>query len=699
MVRALHLPDNTSGPPGADRVPEHRLRDHGAAQDGSEKRMARDDRVDAVMEESRTNRPRMMPARHEQGMDMVVPRGTTASGTDLPPGRTQRRGPRSTRSTASAAARLRYEAEEHLAAIRREEVSELEIKADLVRKKLASDLAELEDDSGPEDNVSTQNMDRVHEWLDGAAPDADAVRGERLEDAAPVHPAATPANRRARFGWVPDAQTARAKERRRSPTPISRGTEQLAETLSRILSSRPPPRQVTDLPIFSGSPMEWLQFSMTMEETTKLYKFSPLENLARLRNALRGEARDTVAALLSSATHPDEIMKTLQQCYGRPEILVDMAYEDLRKLPKMGVTAHELNTFAVKVQNIVAALRNVDITYLYNPLLVREILDKLSPHMKTKWYDYAEENSEKTAEIVKLSRFLMQQADRAQRHSHSGVRKDIPTRVITVNRTEKKKVFNVTETSKPELCAVCEGEHRLPNCAKYKDLTVSERWDIVKKAGLCFRCVSSRHRRMNCRQKACGVKGCRHPHHATLHSETKGTNEHADVEQATVTTTTTASDVKLKICPIIISGSKGTRRTFALFDEGATISLIDEELATEIGANGPIKCLRIKGIEDEARSMKSKVVHVKIKTDGGDYNEHNPVITLRTMAGLNLSTQSVPKEALQLEHLQGLDVASLAYHNAKPRVLIGTDNWPLIVTRELRANRTSPPPQEQHLDG
>lgn len=621
------------------------------------------------------------------------------TGTDLPVagGGTQRRTARSVRSTASAIARLRFEASERLAAIRRKQ---LEIDAELIEQKLAADIAELEDDSDQGDETN-QKMERVYSWLDQTTPNAAARQRELQGASAPTtdpittEPTATPRLRRARFG-TPEPKERAAPTRRRSPTPRSRGIEQLAETLTHMMSTRPPPRQVTDLPIFSGSPMEWSQFAMAMEQTTKLHRFSPIENLARLRNALRGEARETVAPLLSTASHPDEIMNTLRQCYGRPEIIVDLAMEDLRRLPKMGATASELNTFAVKVQNIVAALKNVDAAYLHNPILVREILDKLSPHMKTKWCDYAEDNLGTAPGIVTLSRFLMEQADRALKHSYSVARKEPAPR--PANKPEnKKRIFNVTETrEKIETCVVCNDQHRLPECASYKDLPISERWDAVKKAGLCFRCISSRHRRFNCKMKPCGVRGCKRPHHSTLHADPpeRSMENAASTEEVAVASAMTRSDVKLKICPIIVSGPRGTQRTFALFDEGATISLIDENLAKEIGARGPSTCLKIRGIEDQVRNMESEVVRVKIEASG-----HDSVVTLRTIADLNLSTQSVPRDIMKLKHLQGMDADSLVYQNAKPRVLLGTDNWPLIITRELRAGRPNQPAASKTLLG
>ncbi|CAG4907253.1 unnamed protein product [Colias eurytheme] len=124
--------------------------------------------------------------------------------------------------------------------------------------------------------------------------------------------------------------------------------------------------------------------------TSSIYQVSDAENIQRLRTCLKGKARDAVAALLHTASSPEAVMKTLEQCFGRPEIIIDRAMEDLRKLPRPEAAAREINCFAVKVQNVVCILQTIDRKgYLFNPMLAREILDKLNPHLRSRWCDYA----------------------------------------------------------------------------------------------------------------------------------------------------------------------------------------------------------------------------------------------------------------------------------------------------------------------
>lgn len=130
-----------------------------------------------------------------------------------------------------------------------------------------------------------------------------------------------------------------------------------------------------------------------MPNSTRMYKFSAPENLARLRVRFKGEAKETVTALLYMATNPSVIMNTLERCFGSLELTAGRTVDELRPLPHPGDAGADLNNLAVKLQNAVCILGNVDNKgYLLNPTLVRDVTKKLHPHVRTRWCDYAEEH-------------------------------------------------------------------------------------------------------------------------------------------------------------------------------------------------------------------------------------------------------------------------------------------------------------------
>lgn len=140
-------------------------------------------------------------------------------------------------------------------------------------------------------------------------------------------------------------------------------------------------------------------------------------------------------------------METLEQCFGRPEVIVDKMINELRTTKGPGITANELNAFAVKVQNIVTVLLSLDTKgYIYNPTFTMEIMAKLSPHLRHKWSDYAFENNEENKpELVLLSHFLMREANRTLRYARIPMKNEhapIESRRVTKPRI-KENTYNI----------------------------------------------------------------------------------------------------------------------------------------------------------------------------------------------------------------------------------------------------------------
>lgn len=622
---------------------------------------------------------------------------------------------RSRKSCSSDVARVKkaeYEAQKKIAALRSEQ---LELQKELVSKQLEYEVSAIEAEADAREEGSLcMSEDRVDEWLQTVDRSHPPV-ADRLQDEQPPHPAATHAAPEAAAPGRYDRRRQRSASR--SPTRgerrVGRGIEQLADALEKMIHVRPP-RQVTELPTFTGAATEWLPFKAAYNDSSSICKFTVNENLARLRNCIKGEAREAVSALLYSASDPQVIMKTLEQYYGRPEILMDRVMEDLKRLPRLMGAASELNSFAVKFQNIVCVLSKMDNRgYIWNPMLVREVVDKLSPHIKSRWCDYASETveSSREPEVILLSRFLMREADRAMRYAFTNTTaaptakketRSVP-QFITKKKSGREAVYVTSgkEDEKKQECLCCGSDHEVPKCAKFLKMSIEERWNWVRTARICFKCVTRRHRREHCRAKRCGKGTCSRPHHALLHKDreereappSEKPDKATDPEspQEAVMTVSTSSNapqrVLLKVCPVILKGPSGQISTFALLDEGSTISLIDEELARSLHASGPASTLRIQSVTSQQSEECSQEIKLQIRGQTGEFQE----LRARTIKNLLLHGQTVDRSTLaNYPHLRDIE-RDVFYGEATPMVLIGADNWHLIVTRELRMGKKTEP--------
>lgn len=75
-----------------------------------------------------------------------------------------------------------------------------------------------------------------------------------------------------------------------------------------------------------------------------------------------------------------------------------------------------------------------------------------------------------------------------------------------------------------------------------------------------------------------------------------------------------SQEVLLKIIPVVLTGPNMTFSTFALLDEASTVSLIETEIATKLGLDGPVQPLKIQWTNDQYNEQsQSQTVSLSIK--------------------------------------------------------------------------------------
>lgn len=144
-----------------------------------------------------------------------------------------------------------------------------------------------------------------------------------------------------------------------------------------------------------------------------------------------------------------------------------------------------------------------------------------------------------------------------------------------------------------------------------------------------------------------------------------------------------------------LTGPSSHVETYALLDEGSTISLIDEDIAERIGATGPQFTLALKVVgTPEAIESRSRRVALEIS---GPFRTHS-LTNVHAVPNLALPAQTITARTItRYPHLTGLGVA--CYVDAVPTILVGQDNWPLIVTQEIRAVGKGAPAASRTLLG
>ncbi|GBP53673.1 hypothetical protein EVAR_36042_1 [Eumeta japonica] len=191
-----------------------------------------------------------------------------------------------------------------------------------------------------------------------------------------------------------------------------------------------PSKTLADLPSFCGNVSEWIAFRSVYNDTSGL--FSNVQNVARIRKALSGEARETCEALIYTETDPLQIMRVLERRFGRPDAIIKQELNKLRRMTPMNGGMGNISSFANKR----GGSRNLRPTPERRPRRTNTI--------NTMKYDDNNSNSH------------------------------------TAFQPSNRSTINVKM-----ICPLCNNEHGLPDCGEFVKLNMSEKWDA---AG--FACVS-----------------------------------------------------------------------------------------------------------------------------------------------------------------------------------------------------------------
>ncbi|CAK1540272.1 unnamed protein product [Leptosia nina] len=593
-------------------------------------------------------------------------------------------------------ARARLELEQ-IQARARLEIEEMQARARLLRIRLEI-TEEDEEDSIAENEEAFQERDRkIRSWMEAAAAEPPLLPGAAAEEPATAGPATAgmaaagavavgPTAARPAIAAGPAAAAAAATVgpavvKKEASAEVQLIAEALREALSHNVTMATQPSYIQELPVFEGDSTEWTAFQVVYDNTASL--FSPVHNMARLRNAIKGEARESCKSLLYSSMKPEDVMEALRRRYGRPDLLVMAEVKKLESIPPIGHSPRELCNFANSISNSVAAIKSLNRPqFLHAPAAVNSIVEKIPHGLRYRWYEYASAYPEESKYNIELvSAFLNLEADRCS--AFAGAVEYKPQREsATARKPLRHTTNNVTRVAETMKCPGCEGNHRLPECPEFLKMRVSDKWDAVKKAKVCFKCLSLKHRKENCRKPPC--KTCKRWHHDLLHV-------FKEIEQSAESVNTIRnSRALLKMIQVEVCGPKGNKKVMALLDEGSTVTLLHEKIADAIGARGPQEELTVDTVGG-GQLQHQKSMKIDLELRGIKQHSRGKLKEVRTVKELNLTPQHLDKRRLKrYKHLSKI-IDDVYYEAEKPMLLIGQDNWEYIVSLQVRRGKRGQP--------
>ena len=255
---------------------------------------------------------------------------------------------------------------------------------------------------------------------------------------------------------------------------------------------------------FSGLPSEFPNFKQRFEKRIMTRDgFDDSEKMLRLLQFLDGEAKEAVKSYEAVEGGVYKAMKILEQRYGRKCLIVSSIVDSLTKGPSIPIRDRiALRKFADNAASAGATLKSLDCLNEINQGNLVEMTHRLPTHLQEKFATLAhhlESKKERFPTLTDFASFLDKRATVANHPVNVG-NVQVPTK-DKGDSTLKRGTFatgllrngkvDPNKDSQTEPCPCCSLTHSIYRCELFMKKTQPERFELVKKKGLCYNCLKN----------------------------------------------------------------------------------------------------------------------------------------------------------------------------------------------------------------
>ncbi|XP_058827533.1 uncharacterized protein LOC131687460 [Topomyia yanbarensis] len=249
--------------------------------------------------------------------------------------------------------------------------------------------------------------------------------------------------------------------------------------------------------------------------------------------AFRGEAARIVANLEVNAAKFTIAWKSVCERYDNPNLLLKHHFATLFTIPNVKkASSSALYDLVDEFDHHVGILEKLDTpANLWNTVLVESLSKRLDPVTLKEWENNCEGDARPTYQnlidfVLKTSRVL--QSVKLLHNCNQPVDlKPVRPKPISSHIT--------TETT-----FKCKHAHPLFKCDQFLGMEAKQRFEFVKKHGLCINCLKGSHLAKNCSSSCC--RNCSKKHHTLLHLPPLHTG-HKPATQTSLACSAVTSDV------------------------------------------------------------------------------------------------------------------------------------------------------------
>jgi hypothetical protein len=467
---------------------------------------------------------------------------------------------------------------------------------------------------------------------------------------------------------------------------------------SRLVNAMHLPK--ADIDSFDGDPLDYYPFLQRFQLHVLQYATDSETKLRHLRAYCKGDAK---AAISSSDFIPNAekaynlAMSKLKERFGQEHVIAQSWMQKVLNFPSMKWGENtKLMQFSDLLTNCVETLQALQaLAELNVGSNLEKIALKLPEEDFRSWGKEAAKirlGGSRGPTVHHLQQFITRIARMANDPVYYRRKKEGHVKFLkpTTSSVKEKVVFSTQaeDADKPRVeseskgskkvqsnsgsCAICaSGNHRLQDCAKFKSMSLGERYEWSRRLKRCFNCLgigSRNHNSYTCYHKRCSVHGCNSKHHTLLHGakrmgksrndhdvevQKKGFSQSHDVQSAF--TNLVVKKTALNVVKVQVKGDNDRKiETFALLDKGGAGTFVLEAIADSLGLEGERGMLSVTTLEKGNSEMSARCVGLTVMDSDGNNGIFMPNVFTRK--SLYLTSDNVPEfeELQQWEHLKDL---------------------------------------------
>jgi len=284
------------------------------------------------------------------------------------------------------------------------------------------------------------------------------------------------------------------------------------------------------IPKFSGDMLMWQSFWDMFRANIHDTPLPLVSKFTYLMSLLEGEAQEVIAGLSITDANYGSAILLLQARYGRPDTVM---FKHIQDMVNLVVGTHPTHTHGIRrlYDRLMMHVRSLKCMGIeesqYGVLLTPIILSCLPTEYRVQW---GRESSGKESDLIWLLRFLEQEIQLRETAQVFQMTKpsveEKKSRLGSPPRSASPPVSSVallqscSQGSGKKSCQACKGEHTLFFCPSFDSMKLSDKYKLLRRYRLCFRCFRSGHRMPECKRSGCEIC-CSPNHHMLLHPDTQ----------------------------------------------------------------------------------------------------------------------------------------------------------------------------------